>query len=213
MTQSIEFSPIQIVMEFETEKKGRKVDKESGQYAMVFGDSRYALVTANTGAKGHLIMDFNARCITTITKDKNGEIAAVKMPLMKLGNGMMKDLVQTIEETPDRKTILGYDTRKYIVKSNGNVTESWIANVDGIDWGELAEAMFSGKNRNMSSLAPSIEDMPNAIALESHTTTSGGKKVIHSYVRVLAVGDQADLSALEIPADAQVQDMTSLMKF
>lgn len=210
---SSELASIQVIMEFETEKKGHKIDKESGEYPMVFGGSRYAFMTENSDSKAHLIMDMDARVVTTISKDKNGDVAAVKMPLMKLGRGLSKELVQTIQETSEKKTILGYETRRFIITSNGSITEAWIAKIDGLDWGKLSEAMLKGGNLKMSSNVPFIQDMPNALTLESHTTMKGGKKIIHSFVRLLAIGEEADLSALDVPSNAKVQDLTSIMKF
>lgn len=208
-----DFEPLQITLEFETEKKGKRVDKESGQYMMVFGDSRYAMVTGTADQNVQLIVDVDANTMTTATTDKDGKIVAVKMPLIRMGKSMFNDLNQSVKRTEEVRSILGYDCRKYIVTHDGDVTESWVANVAGLAWGKLAESLIGGKKSSTSTLMTPIKDMPNAFALESHTTMKGGKKIIHSYVRSLKLGAEADLSGLEVPSDAEVQDMTSLMKF
>ncbi|MFK8056760.1 MAG: DUF4412 domain-containing protein [Saprospiraceae bacterium] len=208
-----DFAPVQIVMEFETEKKGKRVDNESGNYTVAFSDSRYAMITGTADQQIQLIVDVDGRTMTTVTTDKKGETAAIKMPLIRMGKGLFEDLNQNVEQTEEVRKILGYDCRKYIVSNDGDVTESWIANVPGLAWGELAQALIGGKKSSTSNLMAPIKDMPNAFALESHTTLKGGKKVVHSYVRTLNLGTDADLSALEIPANAEVQDLTGLMKF
>jgi len=210
---SVEFSPLQIEMEFETMKKGKRIDNESGDYNLTFNDSRYAMVIGTDESTVQLIVDVDKRTMTTVSTDKKGGVSAIKMPLMRLGKGLFEDLNQSIEQTEEVRTILGYDCRKYIITNDGDVTESWIANVPGFVWGELAQSMIGGKKNSTSNLMMPIKDMPNAFPLESHTTMKGGKKVVHSYVKKLALGSDADLSALDIPANAEVQDMTSLMKF
>jgi len=213
LTTASDFEPLQIVMEFETEKKGKRIAKESGEYAMVFGGARYAMITGTEGQNVQLIIDIEAKTMTTTTTNKDGEIVAVKMPLIRMGKGMFDNLNHTVTQTEEVRTILGYDCRKYIIMNEGDVTESWIANVPGLAWGELAKALIGGKKSNTTDLMTPIKDMPDAFALESHTTLKGGKKVVHSYVRSLAMGADADLSGLEIPEGAEVQDLTSLMKF
>jgi len=208
-----DFSPVQFEMEFETEKKGKRLDKESGTYSMVFSDTRYAMLTGTGSGQSQVILDVDARTMTTVTTDKDGGVVAVKMPMIGLKKNMFDDLVQEVEQTEETRKILGYDTRKYIITSNGDVTETWIANVPGLAWGDFAKSMVGGKNMASNSIVTMIKDMPNAFSLESHTTLKGGKKVVHAYVRKLALGADADLSALEIPRNAEVQDMTSLMKF
>lgn len=209
-----DFSPVQFEMEFETEKKGKRLDKESGNYSMVFSDTRYAMLTGTSNSESQVIMDVAARTITTVTTDKDGSVIAVKMPMIGIKKNLFDDLVQEVERTGETRKILGYDTRKYIITSNGDVTESWIANVPGLAWGDFAKSIVGSKNiTSNGGMLTMINDMPNAFSLESHTTVKGGKKVVHAYVRKLALGADADLSALEIPTGAEVQDMTSLMKF
>jgi len=208
-----DFPKVHMLMEYQMEKKGKLVEGESGNISLAFSGSRYALITRSKEVIATIIVDLEGKTMTTISSDKNGTMTGVKMPLIRLGNGLFDNLDQTVEQTEEVKSILGYDCRKYIITTDGDVTESWVANIPGMVWGDLAKSLIGGKKSGSNKLVSPIKDMPNAFALESHTTLNGGKKVVHTYVKKLTIGDEADLNSLEIPAHAEVQDMTALMKF
>lgn len=215
--QAPDFPALSIEMEYSTEKRGKPVAKESGAMRMTFEGARYGFTVAQgerggDAAETTVVFDLDARTMTSVSDTDDG-LVAVKMPLISLGDQDLPAFEGTVERTDETKTILGYDTRKYILRDGGDVTEAWLAEIPDFSWSDVATGMLGGRKANANRVMSYFEDMPRAFPLESHATTKGGKQVVHSYVRAVDLGGEADLSRLDIPAGAEVQDMTQVLRF
>ena len=203
---------MQLVVDYETTKKGKPDPGESGTIEFVTdGDVFGMAMNLDKGAPVQIIMDTDARKITTVTEDKSGKSATV-LPMMKFGQKELKAFTGDVERTDETKTILGYEARKFIMRDGGTVTEAWIANVPGFSWADFAGAASGRGRASMMAAMPELDGYPNAVALESTTTKKGGKEVMKTTVTSVATGADADLTALSIPDDAVVNDMSAMLK-
>ena len=206
-------TPVMVEMESITEKKGKKDESESGTMIWAIADELFAIHVNLGEGKSQMIIDNRQKTITTVLTDKKGEVTAMKMPQIKIGGSSLDDFEHSFKRTDETKTILGYETRKYIITSkDGSTTESWIAEISQIEWLKVAESMVGGKVAQ-EKLLPINKDMPHAFPLESHSYSKNGKEVTHTYVRKLLFGGDVDETLFEVPAGVQVQDMSSLMRF
>ena len=199
---------VSIVMAYETTKKGKRVDKESGELRFAHdGEARYGMgMTPEDGGSVHVIFDPKAKKMTTVTPDSDGNLVAMRMPMIRVGTGVVREFTGEIERTEETRDILGYVARKFVVTDGGDVTETWIANVPGFSWQQFAGAV-SGQGRGaMAAAFPELDEYPDAVALESHTVHRGGKKESHSRVTALGVGADADLTLVSVPDGVEVQD-------
>ena len=196
--------------EIVTEKKGKVDDKRSLTMTLVSdGADRFAFVTVPATGEEELTMIFNSaeNKMTTVTTDGESAHATV-VPLPKVRERDLRAFAGRIEPTTETREILGHTATKVMVYADdGTVTEAWVAEIPGLSYADLFGKM---RGRGSEQLVPKLPEMPDAVALESHSTSKNGKEVTHTYVRSLATGADVDLSPLEIPASAEVMDLGSL---
>lgn len=212
LTAGASFAQASITMEIQQEKKGKRLTKNDVTTTMVGDGQRAAIVTEMAdGTEMTMIVDPGERHTTTITADKDGKRTAIRMPNIKLPKGKQPDMrfEGEFEATGETRTILGYEAEKYLVTQDGNVSDMWVADVPGYDYGLVAEGLGHG---DAGAGAPEIAGVDSPVVLESHTTSKNGKEVVHLYVRAIAVGGDVDVSLLEVPAGVELQDMTALLK-
>lgn len=200
--------PVAMDYEMQVEKRGRIDEDEAMDMTLVYGGGeRTAIVIETGGERLHTIFDGADNTITTVQDERGGPQALI-LPMPKIKQRDLDDYAGEVERTDETKDILGYTATKYIlVDDDGQTTEAWVASIPGLSY----EDTF-GKLRATDGARsiPRPSDLPDAITLESHTTSRNGRKVYHSYARGLRRGAEVDLSALEVPAGAEVMDMTSM---
>lgn len=193
--------------EVQVEKRGRIDDDETMAMTLVSGGGdRAALLIATDGEELHTIFDAADNTITTVQAEGGG-LQAMILPVPKIKQRDLDDYAGEVEETGETKEILGYTATKYLIDSDGEVTEAWVASVPGLSYEEtFGKLRAADGGRSL----PRLSALPDAITLESHTTSRNGRKVYHSYARGLRRGAEVDLSRLEVPAGAEVMDMMSV---
>ncbi len=203
--------PVAIVMDFTTDKKGKRLDDESGTMTVTVAGNKLGNQILLDGQEVSVIFDNAARTITNVTTDKKGRRVAAIMPRMKIMDKAIESGITNVERTDETKQLLGYDTRKYIITSKQGITEAWLANVPEVSWQKMMSGMTGASAATMSRLMPEIEELPDALALAGTTTSSKGKKVTTMTVTAIHTGAEVNLDVLEIPSDAEVQDLTKIM--
>ena len=206
--------PVSVVMKYSSEKNGKPVDKEGGIFILTLNGSKASISVEVNGSTNLVIWDEQESKMTTVVTDNKGKQMAMIMPRINLGRKNIDEYVGDIQRTDETKQLLGYDTRKYILTSKDGVTEAWLANIPGVSWAELAKAITGSDGKGTKKdFMPVIAEMPDAIALASKTTSRNGKEVSYMEVMEISTGNDVDLSRLEIPSGAEVQDLSSMMKF
>lgn len=201
-------NPVALTFETQVEKNGRLREGESIEMTIVAdGGDRIALIMDTDDETLHTIFDAADNTMTTVTADGDDGLQAMIVPIPKIRQRDLEEYAGQVERTDQTKEILGYAATKFIVDDDGQITEAWVASIPGLTYEELfGKLRASDGGRTI----PRLPDMPDAITLESHTTSRNGRKVYHSYARELARGGEVDLSVLEVPTEAEVMDMTSL---
>lgn len=166
------------------------------------------------GNQTQIIWDNDSNKMITVTSDKKGKQIAMIMPRISFGQKDIEDYVGDIQRTDETKKILGYDTRKYILTNKDGITEAWLANIPEVNWTKLSKCLTGADGKGMKkNFVPVIPEMPDALALASKTTSTNGKQVSYMEIKEISSGSDVDLSRLEIPKGAEVQDLSSMMKF
>ena len=203
---------VSITMEIQMEKKGKRVEKHDVTTTLVGDGERGAIHTETAdGSVMTMIVDAGARHTTTVVTDGKGERSAVRMPNIKVPKSQRLDagFDGDLERTGETRTILGHRAEEYIVRDGGDVTEVWIADVPGYDYNLIVDGLGQA---GAGADAPEVDGMEYPVALESHTTSKGGKEVAHMYVRAIAVGGDVDLSMMEVPPGVELMDMSAMLK-
>ena len=199
-----------LTTEIIAEKKGERDDKRSLTMTLVSdGADRFAFATVPAAGEGEMTVIFNSATnkMTTVITDEGGAQATI-IPLPKVRERDLREFAGRIEPSAETREILGYTATKVMVYADdGTVTEAWVAEIPGLSYGDLFGKM---RGRGNEQLVPRLPEMPDALALESHSTSRNGKEVTHAYVRSIATGGDVDLGPLEVPASAQVTDVSSL---
>ena len=199
-------APASMTIEIVTEKRGRRVDGRSLTMTLLTdGDARFGFAVDEGGGELHTIFDADDNTVTTVAE---GGARATVMPMPRLRARDVEAYAGEVEATAETKEILGYTATRYVLTSpGGDVTETWLAEVPGFRYRDLFGRL---RGRAGARLAPPLPDLPDAVSLESHTTSRNGREVTHAYARALATGEGVDLGALEVPGGAEVTDVTDL---
>lgn len=204
-------TPLSITMDIETVKKGKVVEDESGTMTMTFGGSKYAMSMDLGKASTTVIFDGEKKTMTSVAETSDGLVATI-MPILKVGKQTIEPFTQ-VEKTGKSAVMLGHETHEYVLSQGGDPVNAWLAELPEVRWADFVATLTSAQSSQAKAMLPSIEGMPNAFPLKSTSTRKGGKVVSTSVVTQLSIGSEADLSPLEIPAEATVQDMSSLLRF
>lgn len=187
---SYEFSSF-VSMEYEQ-------DGDKGIMDMYFGDN--AIRVVNEDQKAQYIQDYsNNSMITLNEKDKTGHAISMKM-ISNLAKYATEEKMEDIEnmkveQTGQKKTILGYDCELYIISNDKSKTEAWIAKDAPVDMKEYLKAFES-----ISKKAVSWTEKLNGFNMES-TSYEKGKKISTSKVLKLEKKSSSiDLSGYKIGA-------------
>ena len=208
-------TPLTVTMDYETHRKGKRVDKRSGTLTVTFGpDDRYAMTTRETAASPPVTVIFDGakRTMTTVAEGDDGLVATV-MPMLAVGDRALQAFGDDYEKTGKTREILGRTTHEYRITDDGDVHRAWIASIPELRWGDLAATLTGASAAQARAMLPNIPDVPDAFPLANTTVKRGGKVTTTSTVTALALGADADLSALEIPAGAVVNDLSAMMRF
>ena len=197
---------VMLTMEVEMEKKGKRVEKGSAEMTMVSDGDRSAVITRTSDTEMRMIVDNRNKTTTTVT-EVDGKLTAVRMPRINVKTGKQKGFEGTFRATGERRTILGYDTEKFVVTDGGDVTDAWVADIPGFDYALISEGLVGD-----ATPVPDVPGVASPVVLEAHTSSKGGKEVTHMYIRAIGTGSDVDLGLLEVPAGAEMQDMSALLR-
>ncbi len=197
---------VSLTMEVQQEKKGKLVDKGSSTVTIISDGDRIAIKTLADDNETTIIYDTPNKTMTTVTA-ADGKLTAMRMPIVKMKQKQAETFEGTFEATGEKKQILGYTTEKYLVADDGVTSEMWVANVPGFDYGLIAQG--AGQN---AAAPPHIPGVESPVVLEGHTPSKNGKTVTHMYIRAVAAGRDVDLAAMEVPAGAEMTDMSAMLK-
>jgi hypothetical protein len=184
-------------MDLQQEKKGKPV--KDGSTSIHFYTNAYQTAFRvedfqDDGKAAIIIMDKRNRIMITKT-EANGEKTATKMRMPKVKATVADADVSvgeiSVEKTGEYKTIEGYRCQKYLIETEEQSVEAWMAEDLDIDFSSLGGGLAQVKGAGGGDVK-TYQDAYGlkGFSLESHSREKGKDEVTHMYIKELVVGKE-----------------------